>query len=38
MEIKPTHKAVKDYYSEMERLEAQGVFHEMATRQPFYKL
>ena len=38
MEIKPTHKAVKDYYLEMKRLEGQGVNHELATRQPFYKL
>jgi len=38
MEIKPTHKAVKDYYLEMKRLEGQGVIHELAIRQPFYKL
>ncbi len=38
MEIKPTHKAIKDYYQALKDYEKQGFSHEMAVRQAFANL
>jgi len=36
--VKPTHKAVKQYYQALEEFAAQGVGHEMAVRSAFQHL
>ncbi len=38
IELKPTHKAVKDYYTALDRLRQQDAFHEMAVRSAFQSL
>ena len=38
LNLKPTHKAVKDYYVELERFDSLGVVHESAVRSAFQYL